>query len=107
MVKQLILESEGLRTEDLLYETQLSKDSLLRILKEINAKKIKSRWVPHELTERQKQARYFIAGRHLSRYQRESGFLDKIVAIDETWIHSYDPEDSKQSSEWLLPGQRP
>ena len=105
-VRQLILESEGLRTEDL-HETQLSESSLLRILKEINAKKIKSRWVPHELTERQKQSRMNIAGKHLARYQRESGFLDKIIAIDETWIKSYDPEDSRQSSEWLLPGQKP
>lgn len=107
MVRQLILESEGMRTEDLLYETQLSESGLLRILKEINAKKIKSRWVPHELTERQKQSRMNIAGKHLARYQRESGFLDKIIAIDETWIKSYDPEDSKQSSEWMLPGQKP
>ena len=47
------------------------------------------------------------AGKHLARYQRESGFLDKIIAIDETWIKSYDPEDSRQSSKWLLPGQKP
>ena len=54
-----------------------------------------------------KQSRMNIAGKHLARYQRESGFLDKIIAIDETWIKSYDPEDSRQSSKWLLPGQKP
>lgn len=107
MVRQLILESEGMRTEDLLYETGFSETSLWRILQEINAKKVKSRWCPHELTERQRQARKNIAGKHLARYQRESGFLNKIIAIDETWLKSYDPEDSKQSSEWLLPGQKP
>ena len=52
MIRKLILESEGMGT-DLLYETQLLESGLLRILKEINAKKIKSRWVSHELTERQ------------------------------------------------------
>jgi len=56
-VRQLILESEGMRTEDLLYETQLSHTSLMRVLKEIKAKKLKSRWIPHELTQRQQQAR--------------------------------------------------
>jgi len=106
-VKELIMESEGMRTQDLLYETQLSESSLLRILREINAKKIKSRWIPHELTKGQQQARKNIAGKLLARYQRERGFLNKIVAIDETWLKSYDPTDSKQSSEWLLAGQKP
>lgn len=107
MIRQLILESDGMRTEDLLYETKLSHTSLLRLLKEIGAKKLKSRWIPHELTQRQQQARRNIAGKHLTRYQTERGFLDKIIAIDETWLKSYDPEDSKQSSEWQLPGQKP
>ena len=106
-VKNLILESEGMRTSDLLYETDIPETSLRRILNEIGAKKIKSRWVPHELTQTQKQARHAIAGKHLARYQRESGFLKKIVAIDETWVKSYDPKDVEQSSEWLLPGQQP
>jgi hypothetical protein len=47
MVRQLILESDGMRTEDLLYETQLSHTSLWRILQEIGAIKLKSRWIPH------------------------------------------------------------
>lgn len=107
MIKQLILESEGMRTEDLLYETGMSQSSLSRLLSEIGARKLKSRWVPHELTQRQQQARHNIAGKHLARYQKEPGFLDKIIAIDETWLKSYDPEDSRQSSEWLLPEQKP
>ncbi|CAG2164688.1 unnamed protein product [Oppiella nova] len=41
------------------------------------------------------------------RYQRERGFLDKIIAIDETWLKSYDPQDPRQTSEWLLPEQKP
>ena len=105
-IKQLILESDGMRTEDIIYETGLSQASLYRLLKEIGARKIKSRWVPHELTPRQMQSRMNIAGKHLARYQRESGFLDKIISIDETWVKTYDPEDPKSSSEWLLPGQK-
>jgi hypothetical protein len=107
-VRQLILESEGMRTEDLLYETGFSESSLLRILSEINARKIKSRWLPHELTERQMNARHHIASKLLARYQREGdrNFIDKIIAIDETWVKSHDPQDSRQSSEWLLPGQK-
>lgn len=106
-IKGLIIESEGMRTEDLIYETGLSQASLYRLLKEIGARKVKSKWIPHELTARQMQSRKNIAGKHLARYQKESGFLDKIIAIDETWVKSYDPKDSKDSSEWLLSGQKP
>ena len=106
-VKELILESDGMRFSDLMYETGIPRTSLQRILSELNAKKLKSPWCPHELTEVQKQARHAVAGKHLARYQREPGFLHKIIAIDETMLKSYDPEDERQTSEWLLPGQKP
>jgi len=106
-VKQLILDSEGMRTEDLIYETGTSKTSLLRLHGEIGARKLKSKWVPHELTDRQKHSRYNMASKHLGRYQTEPSLLNRIVAIDETWLKSYDPEDARQASEWLIPGQRP
>lgn len=106
-VKQLILDSDGMRTEDLIYETGIPETSLLRLLKEIGARKLKSRWIPHELTDRQRLSRYNVASKHLARYQREPSFLNKIIAIDETWLKSYDPEDARQASEWLLPGQKP
>ena len=61
--------------------------------------------MPKELNARQEQARMNIAGKHLARYQRESGFLNKIVAIDETWLKFYDPRDPQTEIEWLLPGQ--
>jgi len=84
---------------------QVSQKPVSRILNELGAKKIKSRWCPHQLTDVQLQARHVIAGKHLARYQRESGFLNRIVAIDESFLKSYDPVDSRHSSEWLLPGQ--
>ena len=107
LVRQLILESEGMRMDDLMYETQMSHSSLINVLKDIKAKKLRSRWIPHELTKRQQQLRKNIAGKLLARYQRERGFLDKIIVIDETWLKSYDPQDPRQTSEWLLPEQKP
>jgi len=108
LVKDLILESDGMRTQDLLYETQIPETSLWRILTEIGAKIKSGKWIPHELTERQQQARHVISSKHLARYQREgTGFLNKIIAIDETWLKSYDPKDQRQTSEWKLPGQKP
>ena len=68
---------------------------------------MRSCWIPHELTERQQLARNVIAGKHLARYQTERLFLDKIIAIDETYVKSYDPKDARQTNEWQLPGKKP
>ena len=41
-----------------------------------------------------------ISTRLLRHHMNESHLLNKIVAIDETWIQSYDPELKWQTSEW-------
>ncbi|KAJ4447911.1 hypothetical protein ANN_09920 [Periplaneta americana] len=41
----------------------------------------------------------------LHRYQREGNdFLERIVAMDETWTRSYEPNLKRQSNEWKHPG---
>ena len=45
-----------------------------------------------------------IAQTHLNRHENEGDqFINRIVAIDETWLHSYEPELKSQSSEWHTP----
>jgi hypothetical protein len=48
--------------------------------------------------------RFNIATNHLSRFSKEGrDFLSRIVAIDETWVRSYEPELKRQSAEWHTP----
>jgi len=79
--------------------------STIRLLEEVGAKKIATIWVPHELTPVQKQKRVDIRVEHLERYNNDSEYLERIIAIDETWIRSYDPKDPFNSRQWRLPGQ--
>ncbi len=67
-------------------------------------RKIAARWVPHCLNQQQIQARLESAKDLLKRYEREAEeCLNRIVAIDETWVRSYEPELKRQSSEWHTP----
>ncbi len=50
----------------------------------MGAKKIASRWVPHDLTPAQKQLRADICDEHLQRYKADNDILARIIAIDET-----------------------
>ena len=45
-----------------------------------------------------------LADEHIFRHEKErEAFLNRIVAIDEIWLHSYEPELKSQSTEWHSP----
>jgi hypothetical protein len=52
------------------------------------------------------QARVDICQRNLRRYEYDLTLLHQIVAIDETWLRSYDPKDPKSAAEWRLPEEK-
>ena len=35
---------------------------------------------------------------------KEYDFLSRLVTIDETWVHYYEPENKGQSRQWVGPG---
>ena len=49
--------------------------------------------------------RYETCRIHLERYQNEGeNLLNNIIAIDETWVRTYEPELKRQSAEWRHEG---
>ena len=65
---------------------------------------VSARRVPHRLTSDQAERRLEVAIHLLSRFDSEGqDFLSRIVAIDETWVRSYEPELKRQSAEWHTP----
>ncbi|GFY65608.1 hypothetical protein TNIN_224331 [Trichonephila inaurata madagascariensis] len=54
-------------------------------------------WVPHALTEIQRWLRYAYAPTTLQDGDR---FLSRIIAIDEFWARTYEPELKRQSAGW-------
>ena len=63
-----------------------------------------ARWVPHRLTSDQAERRFEVATHLRSRFDSEGqDVLSRIVAIDETWVRSYETELTRQSAEWHTP----
>ena len=53
------------------------------------------------MTEAQRWIRYDAAQTHLERYGRDgNAFLILIIALDETWARSYEPQLKRQSNVW-------
>ncbi|KAG5325413.1 SETMR methyltransferase, partial [Acromyrmex heyeri] len=65
--------------------------------------KLCSRWMPHNLTEVQKQVRVKWKKEMLKKFNRgRSNLIYNIVTGDETWIYSYEPESKQQSTVWVF-----
>ena len=62
--------------------------SVLKILRErLGLRKICARWVPHLLTDEQKQSRVRLASQVIEKYDKcDPRRLEEIVTGDETWI---------------------
>ena len=92
--------------EETAHSAGISRASAYRILTErLHKRRIAARWVPHGLSEEQKCRRLETAQQLLHRFREEGNeFLQKVVAIDETWIRDFQPELKSQSSEWRREG---
>ena len=94
-----------LTCEEFARKVGVSRGSAQTILtSDLNMRRIAAWWVPHCLSDDQKTDRMDIAKTLLKRYIKDGeSFLNRIDAIDETWIRSYEPELKRQSSEWHTP----
>ena len=66
---------------------------VLKILRErLGLRKICARWVPHLLTDEQKQSRVRLASQIIEKYDKcDPCRLQEIVTGDETWIYHFNP----------------
>jgi hypothetical protein len=78
----------------------MSVASVFRIVTQtLQKRKVAGKWVLHQLREEQKAARKRVAEEMLQLYVAErEQFLNRIVAIDETWIGDFKPQLKSQSS---------
>jgi hypothetical protein len=56
------------------------------------------------LNDAQRAMRVLLANTHLQLWRNEcNAFLDRILMIDESWMHSFDPQMKTQNAEWCAP----
>ena len=66
--------------------------------------KLTARWVPKSLSDEQMEIRASVCSVLLKRFWSKDDFLLRLMAVDETWIHYYEPENKSQSRQWVGPG---
>ena len=67
--------------------------------------KLTARWVPKSLSDEQMATRASVYTTLLKRFRsKEDDFLSRLVTVDETWVHYYEPENKAQSRQSVGPG---
>ena len=71
--------------------------------------KICPRWVPHLVTEEQKQSQVRLASQVIEKYDKcDPRRLEEIVTGDETWIYHFEPNSKAKNKVWVSSeGNRP
>ena len=65
---------------------------------------VSAKFVPHLLTDDQKENRVEISQELLASTNGNENFLKNIITGDETWIYGYDVETKMHSSQWMGKG---
>lgn len=107
--RQLIKEHRNITYRELEAELGISSPSVAKILHEnLGVRKVASRWIPHLLSDMQKQDRVNWCKFMLKKFENgQSRRVDDIITGDETWIYSYDPETKQQSTVWMFEDEVP
>ena len=67
--------------------------------------KLTARWVSKSLSDEQMATRASMYSTLLKRFRsKEDDFFSRLVTVDETWVHYYEPENKAQSCQSVGPG---
>ena len=66
--------------------------------------KLTAHWVPKSLSDEQMATRPSVCSALLKCFRSKYDFLLRLVTVDETWVHCYEPENKAQSRQWVGPG---
>ena len=65
--------------------------------------KLTAHWVPKSLSDEQMATRASVCSTLLKRFRSKDDFLLRLVTVDETCVHYYEPENKAQSRQWVGP----
>lgn len=107
---QALINEDPSVTYEMIEETLgLDAMSIRRIVRDhLRLTKKSARWVPHDLTNEEKERRVAFSRQFLNDFKNgKSSNYNLLVTGDETWVYFYDPLLKSQSAQWSAVGARP
>lgn len=108
-VKAVVEKDRRLLLREISEKARISVSSVWRILHfHLGLSLCSARWIPKVLTPEQKKFRVQASQENLNLLSMDKEFfLGQIVTGDETYLHRYEAETKRQSSQWLTAGAQP
>ena len=108
-VRGLVYFDGRIQVEEITQALGISHDSVSTILHDrLGTRKLTARWVPKSLSDEQMATRVSVCSALMKRFRSKDDFLLRLVTVDETWVHYYEPVNKAQSRHWVGPrSQRP
>ena len=102
-VKMLIEEDARYTVQEIEELSGIHSSSVLKILHEwLGLHKICMHWVPHLLTDKQKQSQVRLASQVIEKYDKcDPRHLEEIVTCDETWIYHFQTDSKAKNKVWV------
>ena len=94
-VRDLMYSDRRIKVEEITNALHISHGSVSTTLHDcLGMHKLTVRWVPKSLSDKQMAARASLYSELLKRSRsKEDDFLSRLVTVDETWVHYYEPEN--------------
>ena len=104
-VRDLVYSDRRIQVEERAQALGISHGSVSTILHDrLDMRKLTARWVPKSLSDEQMATRASVCSALLKRFKPKDDFHLRLVTVDETWVHYYEPENKAQSRQWVGPG---
>jgi len=93
-IHEFIFEDRRISTKSIAVQLGISRERVGSIiLEDLDMRKLSAKWVPKCLNADQKHRRCQSSEQLLEFFRRgPNDFLSRLVTMDETWFHHYDPE---------------
>ena len=104
-VWDLVYSDRRIQVEEIAQVLGISHGSVSTILHDcLGMRKLTARWVPKSLSDKQMATRASVCNSLLKRFRSKDDFLLRLVSVDETCVHYYEPENKAQSRQWVGSG---
>ena len=104
-VRDLVYSDRRIKVEEIANALHISHGSVSTTLHDrLGMHKLTARLIPKSLSDEQIATRASVYSALLKRFRsKEDDFLSRLVTVDETWVHCYEPENKAQSRQSVGP----
>ena len=105
-VQDLVYSDRRIKVDEIANALHISYGSVSTTLHDrLGMHKLTARWVPKSLSDKQMATRASVYSTLLKWFRsKEDDFLSRLVTVDETWVHYYEPENKAHSCQSVGPG---